>query len=104
MSLTSLPPGSRRQLLGARNMPWKIHIEYGPEVLSLVTPIAHLLFGALDSALHRRLKSSAVFSAPTLAWSTSPWFTSRTGPVSGCTVGIPAIPPFLIGTFQETLA
>src|ERR1051326_3789791 len=104
MSLTSLPPDSTRQLLGAPNMPWKIPLEYGPEVLSLVTPIAQRLFWAFERALQRRLKSSAVLSGPTLAWSIRPWFASMPGPVSGCTVGTPASAPFLIGTFHDALA
>src|SRR5262249_51711587 len=59
MSLVSFPPASRRQLLAARKTPWNQSIEYGPTVVSLVTPSAHLPASGLVSALQSALKSSA---------------------------------------------
>src|SRR5258708_21589999 len=102
MSFVSLPP-SKRQLLGARKMPWKNHIAYGPAVLSLVMPIAQRLACGLVKALHKRLKSSAVLSGPTPAASTRFCWTNMTGPVSERTTGMPAMPLFLTAMRHEAV-
>src|ERR1700736_1109643 len=89
MSFTSLPPESSRQLFGARKTPWNHNMEYGPVVVSLVTPSAHLPASGRVSCLHRFLKSSAVFGGVAPIWSSRFCWTYMGQPVMDRGMGTP---------------
>src|SRR5262249_30708527 len=82
-----------RQLLGARKTPWNHSIEYGPVVVSLVTPSAHLPASGLVSALHRLVKSSAFLGGVAPIWSNRFCWTYIGQPVMERGIGTPYTDP-----------